>query len=275
VTWLAGLNYQPNTDTLLYGKVSTGYKAGGFDSVGEYGPETNTAYEAGAKLNFGDGGRNTFNLSGFYYDYKDLQVSVLLNPAIGGQIFNAGAATVWGIEAETNIRLDDNDRFNASVNYLDAKYDNFLAAYSVFCVGCGDTSVGDLDTNPATVTQPNLAGNRLPQAPRWTITAGYDHIFDLGGAGQVTASVYSRFKSDYFLGVFNYRDSRQTAFTQTDLSLTYQPASRNFSIQAFVRNLEDEQPLAFGNLTAAGADDIFTWQFGAPRTYGVRLGFDF
>ena len=275
LTWLAGLNYQPNSDTLLYGKVSTGYKAGGFDSIGAYGPETNTAYEAGAKLNFGEGGRNTFNLSGFYYDYKDLQVSVLLNPNVGGQIFNAGAATIWGIEAELTIRLDDNDRFTGSVNYLKSKYDNFLAAYTVFCVGCADTSLGDLDTNPATVTQPNLAGNRLPQAPRWTITTGYDHTFSLGAAGELTASVYSRFKSDYFLNVFNQRDSRQTAFTQSDLNLTYRPVGRTFSVQGFVRNLENEQPLAFGNFTAAGNDDIFVWQFGAPRTYGVKLAVDF
>ena len=274
VTWLAGLNFQPNRETLIYAKASTGYKAGGFDSVGEYGPETNMAYEGGAKLNFGPGGRNTFNLAGFYYDYKDLQVAVLLNPAVGGQTFNAGAATVWGVEAEASIRLDENDRFNASFNYLNAEYDRFLAAYAVFSVGGSDTSVGDLDTNPLTVTQPNLAGNRLPQAPKFTITLGYDHVFDLGAAGQVTASAFSRFKSDYFLNVFNYRDSRQTAFTQTDLSLTYEPAGRRFNVQAFVRNLEDEQPLAFGNFTAAGADDIFVWQFGAPRTYGVRLGID-
>ncbi|MFX9089438.1 hypothetical protein ABTN55_20075, partial [Acinetobacter baumannii] len=30
VTWSAGLNYKPDTRTMIYGKVSTGYKAGGF-----------------------------------------------------------------------------------------------------------------------------------------------------------------------------------------------------------------------------------------------------
>ena len=31
ITWLAGLNYEPNPDTLLYAKVSTGFKGGGFE----------------------------------------------------------------------------------------------------------------------------------------------------------------------------------------------------------------------------------------------------
>ncbi|MFM5950203.1 MAG: TonB-dependent receptor domain-containing protein, partial [Novosphingobium sp.] len=60
VTWLAGLNYQPNGETLIYGKVSTGFKGGGFDSVGDYKPETNTAYELGWKQTFGDSRQHQF-----------------------------------------------------------------------------------------------------------------------------------------------------------------------------------------------------------------------
>ena len=272
VTWLAGLNYKPNADTLIYGKVATGYKAGGFDSVGSYDPESNTAYEVGGKFGIGP---HQINTSAFYYDYKDLQASVLLNPAVGGQIFNAGKATIWGIEVEGKLKLSRNDTFSATFNYLNAKYDDLLAAYTVFSVGGADTSVGDLDNNPNTVTQPNLAGNKLPQSPDVIITLGYDHVFDLGSAGSLTASAFSRFKSDYFLDIFNYNDSRQRGFSQTDLALIYRPTSEKFSIQAFVRNLEDERPLAFGTFVAAGPDDIYNWSFGAPRTYGVRLTVDY
>lgn len=35
VTWLAGVNFQPNPDTLFYAKALTGFKGGGFDSVGD------------------------------------------------------------------------------------------------------------------------------------------------------------------------------------------------------------------------------------------------
>ena len=120
-TWLVGLNYQPDADTLIYGKVSTGFKGGGFDSVGTFGPEENTAFETGLKKNFGDRGQNVFNVSAFYYDYTGLQVNVLLSSAEGGRTFNAGAAEMFGLEAETVLELTENDHFNVSVNYLNAE----------------------------------------------------------------------------------------------------------------------------------------------------------
>lgn len=281
-TWLAGLNYKPDADTLVYAKVSTGFKAGGFDSIGSYAPESNTAYETGIKRSFGTGGANFVNLSGFYYDYKDLQASVLLDNSIGGQVFNAGKARIWGIELDSSIRVLENGRFTASVNYLNAKYEDFLASYAVYCAsstlpgGCV-TGLGDLDTDStaAPVVQPNLAGNRPPQSPRWVIAAGYEHRFDLGNAGSLTPSVFSRYKSSYFVDIFNFNDSRQKAFFQTDASIEWRSPDDKFGVQAFVRNIEDNQPLTYASFTAAGNDDIYIWQFGTPRTYGVRLNFDF
>lgn len=281
-TWLAGLNYKPDADTLVFAKVSTGFKAGGFDSVGSYAPESNTAYEAGIKRSFGGSGANFVNLSGFYYDYKDLQASVLLDNSIGGQVFNAGKARIWGIELDASFKVLENGRFTASVNYLDSKYQEFLASYAVFCAsstlpgGCV-TGLGDLDADSraAPIAQPNLSGNRPPQSPRWVLAAGYEHRFDLGNAGSITPSVFSRYKSSYFLDIFNYNDSRQKAFFQTDASIEWRTADDKFGVQAFVRNIEDNQPLTYAGFTAAGNDDIYVWQFGTPRTYGVRVSFDF
>ncbi|WP_299309734.1 TonB-dependent receptor [uncultured Croceicoccus sp.] len=275
LTWLAGVNYQPNIDTLIYGKVSTGYKSGGFDSVGPYDPETNTAYEGGVKLNLGPRGEHVLNAAGFYYDYKDLQTAVLLNPGIGQQIFNAGAATIWGFEIEGNFKLSPVDTFSASFNYLNAQYDELLASYAIFdTVNPNNNGLADLDPGPDLV-QPNLAGNTLPQSPKFTITLGYDHVFELPNAATITASAYSRFKSEYYLDIFNYRSSEQDAYTQTDLSLKYEPASAVWNVQAFVRNLEDEQPLAYAGFVSAGPDDTFNFTFQPPRTYGVRVGVEF
>ncbi len=275
VSWLIGLNYKPTSDMLLYAKVSTGFKGGGFDAVGDYGPETNTAYEAGMKLDFGPSSQHRFNLSAFYYDYTGLQNAVLLDNAVGSQIFNAGKATIWGVEAEWDIELNKFNRFYGSFNYLNAKFDDLLAAYAVVCVGCTATSVGDIDPVTAGIQQPNLSGNTPPMSPEVVITVGYDHIFDLGEAGTLTATAFSRFKSKYFLTIFNERDLAQKAFTQTDFSLTYRPEDRKFSVAAFVQNIENERPMVFGAFVAAGPDRVLNAGFSRPRTYGVRVGFDF
>lgn len=278
LTWLAGLNFKPNDDTLVYGKVSTGFKAGGFDSVGLYKPESNTAYELGLKKSFGPGAKSYFNLSGFYYDYKDLQNAILLNTAVGGQVFNAGKATVWGIEAETLIKLSDYDTFTASFTYLHSRYKDFLGQYNVFTVpGTGSdlTSVGDLNPATTAIEQPNFAGNTTPYSPEFSITVGYDHVFDLGSAGTVKASAFTTFKSEYFTDFYNYNDLKQKALTSTDLSLEYKPENKMFSVTAFVRNLEDTRALVYGGYVAAGPDDILNWGYGSPRTYGIRVGVEF
>jgi iron complex outermembrane receptor protein len=287
-TWLGGLNYKPDADTLVYAKISTGFKAGGFDAVGTYGPETNTAYEAGLKKNWGARGRNIFNLTGFYYDYTGLQVDVLLNSAEGGRTFNAGKATNWGVEAETQVELTENDRINLSVNYLHAKLNELSALYNTYCVpiseggrgncltpqGADLTAVGDLDPNTAGIQSPNFGGNRPAYAPRWIITAGYDHEFDLGPSGTLTARANTTFKSKYFTSFLNYPDESQGSFTQTDLSLEYR-ARWGLDVTAFVRNLENKRPLSQAYFLAAGPDDIWNWQFGTPRTYGLRVSYEF
>lgn len=278
ITWLAGLNYQADPRTLIYAKVSTGFKGGGFDGVGAYRPETNTAYEGGVKKTFGPSGQHIFNLSGFYYNYRDLQVSVLLNPTLGAQIFNAGKATIYGAEAEASFKLSRYDHFNASFNYLHARYGELLGTYNVFTVpgtGADLNGVGDLDPNTPGIQQPNFAGNTTPFTPTFTITAGFDHVFDLGSTGTIKAAVSTIFKSSYFTDFFNYRDLKQDALTQTDLSLEYRPVNRHFTIQAFARNLENIRPLVYAGYTSAGPDDVINWAFGTPRTYGVRVGVDF
>ena len=278
ITWLAGLNYKPNPDTLIFAKVSTGFKGGGFDAVGVYKPESNTAYEAGWKQTFGGTGQHQFNLGGFYYDYKDLQVSVLLDTTVGGQTFNAGAATIWGAEASANIELDENNFFHASFNYLNAEYDELFAQFNVFTVpgtGADLNGIGDLNPTTPGVQQPNFAGNRAPFSPEFIVTVGYDHIFRLGAAGTLTAKANTTFKSEYFTDFYNYRDGRQQALTQTDLALEYKPENERFTVVAFVRNLENTRALTYGSFTSAGPDDVFNWQFGTPRTYGIRVGVDF
>lgn len=277
-TWLLGLNYEPNADTLIFAKVSTGFKGGGFDSVGTYDPETNTAYEVGAKLTFGDDRQHTLNLGGYYYDYKGLQVATLLDTAVGGQTFNAGAATIWGLEADARFGLSRNTTFDVSVNYLNSQYDELSAQFNVYTVpgtGADVNGVGDLDPTTPGVQKPNFAGNTAPFSPKWVIALSLEHVIELGSAGSLTATAGTTFKSDYFADFYNYNDGKQKAYSQSDISLKWAPESEKFSVTAFVRNLEDTRPLTYGSFVSAGPDDIFNWQFGSPRTYGLRVGFNF
>jgi iron complex outermembrane recepter protein len=277
-TGLVGLNYTPDDRTLIYGKVSTGFKGGGFDQVGQFNPETNTAYEVGLKKNFGASGQHYFNASAFSYQYKDLQVSALLNPAVGGQTFNAGKASISGLELEGGYRPTENDSLTASVNYLRSKFDQFLGIYNVYCVpasttsaACNSvTSVPDLNPVVAGVQSPDFAGNTPANSPKLVATLGYDHTFRLGNGDTLKASLFERYKSSYFTDFYNYNDAKQKAYHQTDVSLEYK--SGHFSVQGYVRNVEDYRPLINAYFIAAGPDDIFNFWYGQPRIYGVKVG---
>jgi iron complex outermembrane recepter protein len=283
-TWLAGLNYKPDDETLVYGKVSTGFKGGGFDSVGTFGPETNTAYEAGLKKVFGDTKQHLFNLSAFYYDYTGLQVSVLLSSAEGGRTFNAGAATIWGIETGTTFELTKSDHLNLSVNYLDAKLDKLDALYNVYCVpiaqggvgacaGGNEAAIGDLDPVTPGIQSPDFGGNRPGNAPKWIAALGYDHVFQLSSGNTLTFRADTTYKSSFFTQFYNYNDMEQKGYTQSNATLEYQ-TDKGLSVSVFVRNIEDKRYLTNAYFLAAGPDDIWNFQFSNPRQYGVRVGVD-
>ncbi len=276
-TYLVGLNYTPDARTLIYGKVSTGFKGGGFDQVGTFKPETNTALEAGLKENFGASGQNYFNVSAFHYHYTDLQVSALLNPVVGAQTFNAGKATIYGLEFESGFRLTHDDSLTATLNYLHARFDEFLGVYDIYCpqVGCAASTTTDLDPHTPGVQQPNFAGNTPANSPKFVATLEYDHTFHLGNAGSVKASVFGRYKSSAYTDFYNYNDAQQKDYAQADISVEYKNASGHLFIQGYVQNVTDYRPLINAYYISAGPDRIFNFWYGEPRLFGVKLGVNY
>ncbi len=261
LTWRAGIDYDSPIG-LLYGSVSTGYKAGGFNDGCEtgkgptcalpagalyYDPETLTAYEAGFKLKLSP----EFRLNGslFHYDYKGLQLSQVAN-VCGGPCqvtTNAAVAKVDGIELDALLQPVDNLSVRLALNYLNAKYDKFIPTPGV-----------------------NLAGRALSRSPKWSWTAGVNYGVPVG-EGKVVLDASIRYRSQYELtDLANYAYFYQPGHTKTDLSLTYNAPEDRFHIGAFVENLENNLVV-----TSAGTGGFGNVTFADPRSYGIRAGFKF
>jgi len=219
----------------------------------------------GTKNRF-NGGRVQFNASAFYYDYKDQQIQVFVDNNVGARTLNAGKSRVWGIETYTSLLLTDNDELSFTVNYLDAKVKRFFTSL----IGVNGNQINDSDPVAAGIQQFNLAGNRPPQAPKWTLSAGYTHTFELPGDANVVASAFTRYKGTHYLSVINWAGMRQKGYMMTDLSLEYNSGDGAYTVQAYVRNLEDKQPLSFANFNAAAGSLVYNAIYGAPRTFGVQ-----
>jgi outer membrane receptor protein involved in Fe transport len=130
VTGRLVVDWKPTTsftdDTLVYASYSRGYKSGGinppfnpllFSAPATYRPEIINAFEIGTKNTFA-GGTFRANLTGFYYDYKDLQISRIINRTSFNDNTNA---SIYGVEGEFILAPTDNLLFNANASYLKTK----------------------------------------------------------------------------------------------------------------------------------------------------------
>jgi len=116
----------PFTDkTLIYASYARGYKGGGFNppdlvsTSPSFAPEFVNAFEVGTKNTLANGAI-LLNLTGFYYDYKNYQISQIAG--VSAQTINLNAK-IKGLEFETVVTPVRQLRFNANVGYLDTRID--------------------------------------------------------------------------------------------------------------------------------------------------------
>ena len=257
VTWLLGVDYEATPENLLYAKVSTGYKAGGFTGVSQYQPESVTSYEVGTKNRFLDG-RLQLNLAAFYSDFTDQQINqyVAVNGVSQAVTTNAGASRVYGLEANLSAVIGPIGRFDIAANYLNARYRRFL-------FGAGWSSP------PAVVVVLDLAGNRLPVSPDFAASVQYEKKFTEVLGGALTARAAVKYQTTVYFGPENFPDQRQGGYALTDANLTYEVPGRNFSVQAYVTNLFDVK--RFTSSVETYPFSTYSFLYGQPRTYGLRL----
>ncbi len=285
LNWKVGADFDLTDSSMLYANIATGYKAGGyFDGVGAntYKPEKITSYEAGVKNRFFDN-RLQFNASAFLYDYQDFQVSAI--GVIAGQnatvTLNADKAKVYGLEFETNLVITENDRLDATLGWLHAEYSDFvLPLGDSFSNNNANANVAACYKANFSATAPrstDFSGCRMARTPEWTLNVGYQHVWNLASGAKLTGRIQSHYETSKNLEYHGFAANKEGAFTKSDVSLTYGSSDDRWSLQGYVRNLEDENvrtassPNSTSGLSTDGNGEFYA----PPRTYGVRLGVTF
>jgi iron complex outermembrane recepter protein len=118
-----GLEFKPNNDLMLYAMWTRGFKSGGWSArvtaaneFFDFDPESIDSYEIGLKSTVGSG-IGTVNLTGFYYDYKNLFNTG--TTAAGSFGIAISDAKIWGLELETNWKLANGVRAFANLAWQD------------------------------------------------------------------------------------------------------------------------------------------------------------
>ena len=295
IDWRVGVEFDIDDDHMLYAKVSTGHKSGGFnDSFNgspipeEFRPEDLLVYEVGTRNAFDLFNRPAvFNLTGFYYDYNNqvFQDLTCINldttqapPVCNGYSLvnrNIGASRIYGAEAELRFKLPGNFSVDLNAAFLDTK----ITRGTVADARAQDFGAGG---NSPLIS---LVGNRLPLASKINISARLSQSFQ-AGPGRFDWQALLNYRSSYFLSQFNEDDivflngTRQTAlsagfpdrqkgFSTLNLGMGY--TIKNFRIEAWASNFLDEEvsqkALVGSSLNIRFLNDA--------RSYGLRVRVDF
>ena len=257
IDWLLGVDWYPVDDTLVYGKISTGYKSGGFNSVLAqlvngltFDPEEIIAYQVGHKSRFAN---DTLQINSelYLYDYTDLQVNQLIDNT--NYVSNAASATIWGVESDIIWMATDDFRVNLGVSYLDAQYDDYV------------------DVDPFTRDTVDLANTQMSKAPEWSGRLGLQYTF-MPNEWMITPRLAFTWASDTKLTPFEDPGRLQEAWTRTDVSMDVVSPSGTWLTQFFVTNLEDEIVWTNGRLSGSGVRQM---NGRPPRMYGMRVNYAF
>ena len=244
-----------NDDTMLYGRVASGYRPGGpnvtLPNVPPIvGSDRLTSYEVGLKSNLRSIGV-TLDLAAYYLDWQDIQLGV----SAGGVSFlsNAGAAKIKGVEGSVLWQPVAGLRLGANGSYVDAELD-----------GDPPPSTGGAD------------GDRLPNVPKFSGALTADYSFPLGkdeariGAGlRHTGRRISLVES-------NPLAVPADAYTAVDLNAEVTFEER-FTLRAYARNLFDSDGAITRSLSTDGLNrpNQFSVTPLQPRTVGLAVDYAF
>ena len=273
VTWLIGADWRPVPELMVYGSVSTGYRAGGFTEQASssvitsldaleaaytpFDPENVTNYELGFKSDL-FGRRLRINGAAYYQDYTDVQVRVrdVVNNLIVNLIRNSAKATIYGAELEVLAEPVDGLSFNGSVAYLNASYDQFVTL--------------DGTGNLIDLTDQEFS------APEWTFNLGASYEVPLADGSLRLSANYAYTGTVNLapgqpglpLNLYDPASVTQERYGLLDARISWRIDSQDLELAVFGKNLTDKKYFLY-----AAVGQSLGWNAAAtgdPRVFGIQ-----
>ncbi len=281
-TWRVSANYTPAESVLMYASVSTGFRAGGFNTRGvddatlqPFDEESVVTYELGHKADWdlaGIAARSSLAL--YFQTYEDIQntVSFYEGTRLVTRTENAAKAEISGLELELTLMPTDDLTLNMSYSWVDAK---FKERNTLIAGAAVDTSNGDFTYIPEQSLTAS-ATYRLPLDPAvgdvslvggvyWQDTMSthpYVKQFGLYGWSDADVAAMTRFSEADAYAVWNFRVDWRSVMGSA------------FDVAAYVNNATDEE-YVLGGLNVVESGGYGAYHYGAPRTIGASVRYTF
>lgn len=291
-SYLAGLDYQPTQEVLLYVTHRRGYRAGGINALAgpvllakppipnaiglfTYGPEAIIDTEIGVKADWkiSDVSVRT-NLSGYHSMVHNAQ----LNQTFGVGSLNVSALTnvttaeVNGVEADFTVIPVPSLEINGSYAYTQAAYGPYLD-YN--------------NRNPTTQLPTLTTGRAYPFTPlnKFNLGARY-HVPIPEEWGEMYGTLSWSHKSHVLLGLIPFYTIAGRTFSDPaayqgdvdvyDLTIELRHAAgTNFDVGLFVTNLTDTTYKVGGAALIASSLGIDQAIYNEPRMFGLQVRYAF
>jgi iron complex outermembrane recepter protein len=236
-----GVEFKPTEDVLLYAMYTKGYKSGGWSArvtdpteFFDFDPETINSYEVGLKSTVLDG-RGTVNVTGFYYDYKNLfNTGTTASGSFGIATSNA---EIYGIELESNWQLAEGVRAFGNLAWQD-------------------------NSREAVTATTLVLGSRLQRTPKWQAAVGINVDREVADRIDLIANADYSHMSKHFVSPQNFPETETGPVNLVNASLGVRYDER-FEFIAGCKNCFGDiyfnQALPFGALG-------FVTIYPAPRT---------
>jgi iron complex outermembrane receptor protein len=269
----ARLEYDLSAKNRIFGMVSSGYRPGDalvvqppgqVPFVKEVAAEKLTSFEVGSKNRFLEDSLQ-LNVGLFYYRYRGFGTSYRTEtPAPNDYSPFSGSTAIpltvpannLGAELELLYRVTVNDRVGFNYNYTESKW---------------------TDKDPGFAAAQTETKRALTP---YTITANYEHIFNMPGGSTLTAHVDGRYEAGHLaqnlhidwlrIGYDKYAYIGSRAIG--NLSAAWASDGGRYSVSAYVRNFTNKK---YTSYTVQIDPDALMTNFSDPRTYGAMFSVRF
>lgn len=287
-TWRMSLSYTPVDSQLIYGSVSTGYRAGGFNTRGvddatlePFEEENVLTYEVGHKADWSLGGMGLrSNVAIYLQDYTDIQntVSFFEDSKLVTRTENAAEAEIFGLEAELTLQATDNLTMSLSYSLVDAEYKEREDLIGTVMVDTTNAPFSYLPEQTLTASasyilpiDESLGEMSVMLSAYWQdtmITHPKYNQFNIlpGRTGGTWADSDLAFARDY---------SKIDAYTIWNARFDWRNVmNSSFDLAVFVNNATDEK-YVLGGLNVLDSGGYSAYHYGDPRTVGASVRYSF
>ncbi|MEX6723735.1 TonB-dependent receptor [Parapedomonas caeni] len=248
------LDWRPVDGLLLYGSISRGYKAfnynAGFAGLApvagvRFKGEKLTAFEVGNKLDFWDR-KARFNLSAFYYDYKDFQA--FDQRGLNFTLYNTDA-TIYGADAEFTVQPGAGLTLYAGLSLLHTKVE--------------DVPIGT-----------GFRDRQATQSPDVTLSLMATKAFELS-IGTVRATLNGVYTDEFYSQLSNAPVTLVPSNWLVNARIAYTDPRERFELAVFVKNLMDDNRKIYAFDITGAPLGLVENNYGEPRQFGVEAKVNF